>query len=38
MTRPNEASYYETLPLGSDPKLRRRLLIWHPEASEPTTV
>ena len=27
MTRPNETSYYETLPLGSDPALRRRFMV-----------
>lgn len=27
MTRPNETSYYETLSLGSDPKLRRRYMV-----------
>jgi acyl-CoA hydrolase len=27
MTRPNETSYYETLPLGSDPALRRRYMV-----------
>ena len=27
MTRPNETSYYETLPLGSDAKLRRRYMV-----------
>jgi len=27
MTRPNETSYYETLPLGSDPVLRRRFMV-----------
>ncbi len=27
MTRPNDTSYYETLPLGSDPSLRRRYMV-----------
>ncbi|KAF0221809.1 MAG: thioesterase superfamily [Geobacteraceae bacterium] len=27
MTRPNETSYYETLPLESDPALRRRFMV-----------
>lgn len=27
MTRPNDTSYYETLPLGSDPELRRRFMV-----------
>ena len=27
MARPNETSYYETLPLGSDPELRRRFMV-----------
>jgi acyl-CoA hydrolase len=27
MTCPNETSYYETLPLGSDPALRRRFMV-----------
>ncbi len=27
MTRPNDTSYYETLPLGSDPALRRRYMV-----------
>ncbi len=27
MTRPNDTSYYETLPLGSDAKLRRRFMV-----------
>lgn len=27
MTRPNETSYYQTLPLGSDPALRRRFMV-----------